>query len=91
MRRGGLPPRLHFLLRQGGRVLLLLLLASTLLLLMQAAVQSLQVARLTCHRVVQWTVCKARGQKGITDLRAVHLIRAIYKRHPKHKSGNRTI
>jgi hypothetical protein len=33
-----------------GRVLLLLLLVSALLLLVQAAMQSLQVARLTCHR-----------------------------------------
>jgi hypothetical protein len=49
-RRGGLPPRLHLLLRHGARVMLLLLLASALLLLAQAAMQSLQVARLTCHR-----------------------------------------
>jgi hypothetical protein len=48
-RRGGLPPRLHLLLRRGGRVLLLLLLAPALLLLVQAVVQSLQMARLTCH------------------------------------------
>jgi hypothetical protein len=48
--RGRRPPRLHLLLRQGGRVLLLLLLASELLLLMQATVQSLQVTRLTLHR-----------------------------------------
>jgi hypothetical protein len=39
--RGGLPPRLHLLLRRGGRVLLLLLLASMILLLVQAVVQSL--------------------------------------------------
>jgi hypothetical protein len=39
--RGRLPPRLHLLLRRGGRVLLPLLLASALLLLVQAAMQSL--------------------------------------------------
>jgi hypothetical protein len=48
-RMGGLPPKLHLLLRRGGRVLLLLLLASVLLLLMQAAMQPLQVARLSYH------------------------------------------
>jgi hypothetical protein len=48
-RMGGLPPRLHLLLKRGGRVLLLLLLAPALLLLVQAVVQSLQMARLTCH------------------------------------------
>jgi hypothetical protein len=42
--RGRLPPRLHLLLRRGERVLLLLL-------LVQAMMQSLQVARPTCHRV----------------------------------------
>jgi hypothetical protein len=68
-----LPPRLHLLLKQGGIVLLLLLLASVLLLLVQAKMQSLQRARLTYHRTTQ------DGKKGITDLRAVHLIRAIYK------------
>jgi hypothetical protein len=31
------------------------------------------------------------GKNGITDLRAMHLIRAIYKRHRKHKSKSRTI
>jgi hypothetical protein len=31
------------------------------------------------------------GKKGITDLRAVHLIRAIYKKHRKHKSKSRTM
>jgi hypothetical protein len=39
--RGKRPPRLHLLLRQGGRVLLLLLLASALLLLVQATMQFL--------------------------------------------------
>jgi hypothetical protein len=34
---------------------------------------------------------RREGKKGITDLRAVHLIRAIYKRHRKHKSKSRTI
>jgi hypothetical protein len=62
--RGRLPPRLHLLLSQGGRVLLLLLLALALLLLMQATMQSLQVARLTCHHAAQWALRKARGQKG---------------------------
>jgi hypothetical protein len=55
-----LPPRLHLLLRQGGRVLLLLslllLLASVLLLLMQATMQSLQVTGLTWHRATQWAL-----------------------------------
>jgi hypothetical protein len=40
------------------------------------------------------TVDAPRGEKakkGITDLRAVHLIRAIYKRHRKHKSESRSI
>jgi hypothetical protein len=32
---------------------------------------------------------RREGKKGITDLRAVHLIRAIYKRHRKHKSKGR--
>jgi hypothetical protein len=31
------------------------------------------------------------GKKGITDLREVHLIWAIYKRHHKHKSKSRTM
>jgi hypothetical protein len=50
--RGRLPPRLHLLLRRGGRVLLLLLLllALVLLLLVQATMQSLQVTGLTWHR-----------------------------------------
>jgi hypothetical protein len=47
-----------------GRVLLLLLLASVLLLLAQATMQPLLVARLTYHRVAQWALHKARGQKG---------------------------
>jgi hypothetical protein len=62
--RGRLSPRLHLLLRQGGRVLLVLLLASVLLLLVQAAMQSLQVAGLTCHRAAQRALRQARGQKG---------------------------
>jgi hypothetical protein len=64
--RGRRPPRLHLLLRQGGRVLvlLLLLLASALLLLMKATVQSLQVTGLTWHRATQWTLRQARRQKG---------------------------
>jgi hypothetical protein len=40
--RGRRPPKLHLLLRRGGRVLLLLLLALTLLLLVQATMQSLR-------------------------------------------------
>jgi hypothetical protein len=59
-----LPPRLHLLLRQGGRVMLLLLLASVLLLLVQATMQSRQMARLTRHRATQWALHQARGQKG---------------------------
>jgi hypothetical protein len=55
--RGRLPPRLHLLLRRGGRVLLLLLQASALLLLMQATMQSLQVARLAYHRAAQRALC----------------------------------
>jgi hypothetical protein len=39
--RGRRPPKLHLLLRRGGRVLLLLLLASGFLLHMQATMQSL--------------------------------------------------
>jgi hypothetical protein len=54
--RGRLPPRLHLLLRQGGRVLLLLLLAFALLLLVQETIQSIQVARLTYHRAAQWAL-----------------------------------
>jgi hypothetical protein len=79
--RGRLPPRLHLLLRRGGRVLLLLLLllASELLLLVQATMQSLQVARLTRHRARRECSARREGKKGITDLRAVHLRRAIYK------------
>jgi hypothetical protein len=61
--RGGLPPILHLLLRRGGSILLLPLLVSVLLLLVQAAVKSLQVARLSCHRAAQWTLRKARGQE----------------------------
>jgi hypothetical protein len=34
---------------------------------------------------------RREGKKGISDLRAVHLIRAIYKRHHKHNSESRTI
>jgi hypothetical protein len=60
--RGRLPPRLHSMLRRGGRVLLLL--ASVLLLLMQATMQSLQVARLACHRAAQSALHQVRGQKG---------------------------
>jgi hypothetical protein len=64
--RGRLPPRLHLVLRRGGRVLLLLLLllASALLLLVQATMQSLPVRR----------SARREGKKGITDLRAVHLV-----------------
>jgi hypothetical protein len=47
-----------------GRVLLLLLLALALLLLGQTMMQSVQVARLTCHRAAQWALRHARGQKG---------------------------
>jgi hypothetical protein len=61
--RGRLPSKHHLLLRRGGRVLLLLLLASSLLLLVQAALQSLQVDRLTHHRATQWALRKVRGQK----------------------------
>ena len=31
-----------------------------------------------------------KAKRGIIDLRAVHLRRAIYKRHRKHKSKSRT-
>jgi hypothetical protein len=34
---------------------------------------------------------RREGKKGIIDLRAVHLIRAIYKRHRNRKSESRTI
>jgi hypothetical protein len=62
--RGSLPPRLHVLLRQGGRVLLLLPLASVLLLLGQVTMQSLQVARLTCHRAAQCALRQTRAKRG---------------------------
>jgi hypothetical protein len=89
--RGRLPPRLHLLLRRGGRILLLLFLASALLLLVQATMQSLQMARLTSHRAAERALYQPRGKKGITDLRGVHLIWGIYKRHHKHKSESRTM
>jgi hypothetical protein len=41
--------------------------------------------------MAQWALRKTRGKKGITDLRAMHLIRAIYKTHRKHKTESRTI
>jgi hypothetical protein len=61
-----LPPKLHLLLRRGGRVMLLplLLLASALLLLVQATMQSLQVTGLTWHRATQRMLRQARRQKG---------------------------
>jgi cobalamin synthase len=62
--RGRLPPRIYLLLRRGGRALLLLLLALAHLLLVQATMQSLQVARLTCHCAAQWALRQVRGQKG---------------------------
>jgi hypothetical protein len=62
--RGRLPPRLHLLLRRGGRVLLLLLLALALLLLVKETMQSHQVARLTQHRATQRVLHQARRQKG---------------------------
>jgi hypothetical protein len=34
---------------------------------------------------------RREGKKGITDLRAVHLIQAIYKKYRKHKSESRTM
>jgi hypothetical protein len=74
-----------------GGVLLLLLLASVLLLLMQATMQSLQVTGLTWHRATHGRSARREGKKGITDLRAVHLIRTIYKRHRKHKNKSRTM
>jgi hypothetical protein len=91
--RGRRPLRLHLLLRRGGRVLLLLLLllASALLLLVQATMQSLQVIGLTCTVRRSGRSARREGKKGITDLRAVHLRRAIYKRHHKHKSKSRTM
>jgi hypothetical protein len=55
--------------------------------------------RCSLSRWLDWPItvrrsgCFARreGKKGITDLREMHLIRAIYKRHRNHKSENRTI
>jgi hypothetical protein len=93
--RGRRPLRLHLVQRRGGRVLLLLvlllLLASALLLLVQATMQSLQVT--DCPGTVRRSGRSARrkGKKGITDLRAVHLIRAIYRRQRKHKSKSITM
>jgi hypothetical protein len=48
---------------------------------------------LNCPITVRRSGCSARQEsnKGITDLSAVHLRRAIYKRHCKNKSENRTI
>jgi hypothetical protein len=89
--RGRRPLRLHLLLRRGGRVLLLLLLASALLLLVQATMQSLQLTGLTCTVRRSGRSTRREGKKRITDLRAVHLIWAIYKRHRKHKSNSRTM
>jgi hypothetical protein len=55
--------------------------------------------RCNLSRWLDWPVtvwCSGRsarqeGKKGITDLRAVHLRQAIYKRHRKHKSKNKSI
>jgi hypothetical protein len=55
--------------------------------------------RCSLSRWLDWSVTVQRsgrsarreGKKGITDLHAVHLRQAIYKRHRKHKSENRTI
>jgi hypothetical protein len=55
--------------------------------------------RCSLSRWLDWPVtvwrsgrsARREGKKGNTDLRAVHLIRAIYKIHRKHKSENRTI
>jgi hypothetical protein len=70
--------------------MLLQLLSLTLLLLVQAMVQPLQVARLTSHWRRSGRSARREGKKGMTDFRAVCLRRAIYKRHRKHKSENRT-
>jgi hypothetical protein len=48
---------------------------------------------LDCPITVRRSGCSARREsnKGIIELSAVHLRRAIYKRHRKNKSENRTI
>ena len=84
------PHRLYFLLRRERRALLLQLLSPTLQLLVQAVVQPLQMARLTSHRTAKRTLHETRRQEGMIDFRAVCLRRAIYKRHHKHRSENRT-
>jgi hypothetical protein len=69
--------------------MLLPLLTPAFLLLKQTMVQSLQATRWTSHCAAKRALHKTRGQEGITDLRAVCLRRAIYKRHRKHKDENR--
>jgi hypothetical protein len=88
--RGATPHRHYLLLRQGGRALLLQLLALTFLLLVEVV----------CNfsKWLDWLVTGRRsgrsmrreGKKGITDFHVVYLSRAIYKRHHKSKSKNRT-
>jgi hypothetical protein len=53
-----MPPRLHLLLRRGGRVLLLPLLTSAFLQLAKAVVYPLRVTRLYGHRAAKWMLCK---------------------------------
>jgi hypothetical protein len=57
------PHRLYLLLKRGRRALLLQLLSSTLLLLVQAAVQPIQMARLTSHRMVKRALRESRRQE----------------------------
>jgi hypothetical protein len=89
--RGELPPRLHLLLRRGEE--------SCCYCSWRWRSCSLCRWRCSLSRWLDWPVTvwhigrstRREGKKGITDLRAVHLRRAIYKRHRKHKSENRTI
>jgi hypothetical protein len=82
--RGWWPLRLHPLLRRGGRVLLLLL-------LVQATMQSLQVTRLTWHRVTQWTLRQSRRQKGDHRLTCSAPDMGHLQKNRKHKSKSRTM
>jgi hypothetical protein len=69
--------------------MLLSLLMPVFLLLKQAVVQPLQVTQLTSHCEENERSVRREDRKGITDLRAVCLRQAIYKRHREYKDENR--